>query len=628
MANTAHVWTLLAAPCALGSLVACGPHDWESADYGSGSPAPNVQGDFTLFGGKVERANAKVAPISGGTLLVAKDGHAVASDPDRDQVHVVDLAALKTRTIQLEEGDEPGRVVDGPAGSAYVTTRRGGAIIAVDLAAATATRIPVCSAPRGLAYDDVHSQLFVACRSGVLAVIDTKRNEVAQRFRLDPDLRDVVLSGDNLAVTRFKSAEVLVVSRQGELLRRAKPQLDSVAFSGSTPSVAYRAMAAPGGGVLVGHVDATNRQLASGAGTYYGAPCGGAVTDLAVSVIDTDTVQPAPIGVNAPEAEPKVTTRFSQALGGMAGPLDLAVSPDGNRLAFLATGNSWVLPEAIGAEPPTLYLARTDEVTRGVGVNVCPNGGQTIESVRTEGEAVAVAFDREGQWVVQSREPAQLLLQNGKSVSLALDRRFDTGVAMFHMNTGGGVACTSCHPEAGEDGHTWNFSVGLRRSQSLEGGVNSRAPFHWSGDLATFDALFDEVMIKRMSLRAGVNAEQRGALRDWLDSVPAQVPAADDLDAESVQRGAALFSDAKVACSTCHSGSDYSDHRLHDVGTGLALITPSLRGVAMRAPLFHDGCAVSLTARFGPCSGGDKHGATSHLTAAERSDLVAFMQSL
>ncbi len=624
MANSAHVWTLLAAPCALGSLVACGPGDWQS-DYGGDSP--QVQGDFTLFGGKIERANAKVAPIAGGTLLVAKDGRAVVSDPDRDQVHVVDLATLKAQTIQLEEGDEPGRIVDGPSGSAYVATRRGGAVVAVDLAAATATRIPVCSAPRGLAYDAVHSQLFVACRSGVLAVIDSKRNEVAQRVRLDPDLRDVVLSGDNLAITRFKSAEVLVVSRQGELLRRAKPQLNSAQVGAGTPSVAYRAMAAPGGGVLVGHIDAANRQLPSGAGTYYGAPCGGSVTDLAVSVIDTDTKQPTPGSAGAPEAQPKVTTRFSQALGGMAGPLDLAVSPDGKRLAFLATGNSWVLPEAVGAESPTLYLASANAVTGGSGVAVCPNGGQTVETVRPQGEVVAVAFDRDGQWVVQSREPAQLQLQNGQVVSLAPDRRFDTGLAMFHMNTGGGVACSSCHPEAGEDGHVWSFSVGMRRSQSLEGGVISRAPFHWSGDLANFDELFDEVMVKRMSLRAGVNAEQRGALRDWLDAVPEQ-HVADDLDPESVQRGEALFADSKVACISCHNGRDYTDNKLHDVGTGDLLITPSLRGVAMRAPLFHDGCAVSLTARFGPCGGGDKHGVTSHLTATERDDLVAFMQSL
>jgi hypothetical protein len=195
------------------------------------------------------------------------------------------------------------------------------------------------------------------------------------------------------------------------------------------------------------------------------------------------------------------------------------------------------------------------------------------------------------------------------------------------MNTGGGIACTSCHPEAGEDGHTWNFSVGPRRSQTLEGGASARAPFHWSGDLVTFDNLVDEVMLKRMSLPANVDQYQRAALKDWLDSVPKAITA-DDLDAGAVERGRTLFEDQDLACATCHSGADFTDNLPHDVGTGAAFITPSLVDVNIRAPLFHDGCALTLEGRFGPCGGGNAHGKTSNLTRADEADLVAFMQSL
>jgi cytochrome c peroxidase len=57
------------------------------------------------------------------------------------------------------------------------------------------------------------------------------------------------------------------------------------------------------------------------------------------------------------------------------------------------------------------------------------------------------------------------------------------------------------------------------------------------------------------------------------------------------------------------------------------LITPSLRGVAVRAPFLHDGCAATLLDRFGPC-GGSGHGDVSGLDPAATNDLVAFMQSL
>jgi mono/diheme cytochrome c family protein len=276
-----------------------------------------------------------------------------------------------------------------------------------------------------------------------------------------------------------------------------------------------------------------------------------------------------------------------------------------------------------------LWVTSTNQVKNGVATSACGGSASDPSSgtATVGGEPVAVAFEASGQWVVQSREPAQLQFQDNRIISLAPDSRFDTGFAMFHMNTGGGVACTSCHPEAGEDGHTWNFSVGPRRSQTLEGGASNRAPFHWTGDLATFDDLVDEVMLKRMSLAATVDVKQRAALRDWLDSVPKSATA-DDLDSESVARGRALFNDAELACASCHSGPDYTDNQLHDVGTGAKFITPSLVDVNVRAPLFHDGCAVTLQARFGPCGGGDAHGKTSQLTAADEADLVAFMQSL
>jgi hypothetical protein len=60
---------------------------------------------------------------------------------------------------------------------------------------------------------------------------------------------------------------------------------------------------------------------------------------------------------------------------------------------------------------------------------------------------------------------------------------------------------------------------------------------------------------------------------------------------------------------------------------------PSLLGVGGRAPFLHDGCATTLTDRFGDrrvptCGGGDLHGKTAHLTSAQIADLVAYLESL
>jgi mono/diheme cytochrome c family protein len=619
MAKTSGVWSVLAALVALTSMTGCFDGPSFGSDYSS-NPTPTLpQNNFgrKLFQGEVVRSQGKVAPISGGTLLVTKDGHAVASDPDRDQVYVVDVGAKSVVTVPLTEGDEPGRVVEGATGTAYVAMRRGGAVAVIDIAGGTATRIPVCAAPRGLAYDDASSSLYVTCRSGLLARVDTTNNEVKDKYQLDGDLRDVLISGDNLVVSRFKNAEVMVVSRSGEVLRRTVPKAPNNAMAALTPRVAYRTLAAPSGAVLVGHVDSSNVQLPSGAGAYYGAPCGGSVADLSVSLLDPND----PGGAATPQ--PTIKTQSSQALGGVSGPMDLAFTADGSKVAILATGNAW---STDGSQKNNLFVAPSTTLTNnGLGITCGASVGVTPATAH--GEPVAVAFDEGNNWIVQSREPAQLELQNGNVISLAPDSRADTGMQMFHVNTGGGISCQSCHPEAAEDGHTWNFSVGPRRSQDLRGGASGRAPFHWSGDLVDFDHLFEEVMMKRMSLAADVTPEQKAALRDWIDSVPAELTA-DDLDAEAVERGRVLFNNEQVGCATCHGGADYTDNLLHDVGTGGFFITPSLVGINSRAPLFHDGCALTLTSRFGVCGGGDNHGVTSKLTNAERDDLVTYMRSL
>jgi len=90
-----------------------------------------------------------------------------------------------------------------------------------------------------------------------------------------------------------------------------------------------------------------------------------------------------------------------------------------------------------------------------------------------------------------------------REILLSSESRADTGLALFHLNPGGGVACASCHPEAGMDGHVWNFAeFGPRVTQPLEGQVSKRAPFHWSGDLKDWPSLVGEVMMKRMAIEA------------------------------------------------------------------------------------------------------------------------------
>jgi cytochrome c len=224
-----------------------------------------------------------------------------------------------------------------------------------------------------------------------------------------------------------------------------------------------------------------------------------------------------------------------------------------------------------------------------------------------------------------------LVFEDGSTLPLDASSASNTGLDLFYVNTGNGLSCAGCHPDGDEDGRTWSFPQGLRRTQPLGGGVMSRAPFHWDGEIAAMDDLVAEVMLGRMSFETPLGAEQIAILGRWLDSIPAPPSGQSESgnrDGAAVERGRLLFSDDQVGCASCHFGETYADGRSYDVGTGGMFYTPTLLGVGLRAHLMHDGCATNLTERFGVCGGGDLHGKTSDLDAANVDDLVAFMRTL
>jgi cytochrome c peroxidase len=215
------------------------------------------------------------------------------------------------------------------------------------------------------------------------------------------------------------------------------------------------------------------------------------------------------------------------------------------------------------------------------------------------------------------------------AIALPGESRVDTGHELFHRDAGGGIACASCHPEGGEDGRTWKFAgTGERRTQALHVGLRDTAPFHWNGDLPNVGAVMTEVFVGRMG---GVReSEPRvAALSEWLFSLKAPGSIRDAGD-EAALRGQALFRSADVGCATCHSGDKLTNNGTVAIDTAAAkkLQVPSLVAIGYRAPFMHNGCAATLADRFDPKCGGNAHGNTAGLSEAQRSDLVAYLESL
>ncbi|HXI57801.1 MAG TPA: cytochrome-c peroxidase [Polyangia bacterium] len=577
---------------------------------------PGARGGFLpQLPATVKQQATPVPPLTGGTLLALSDGQtAVAADPERDQVYVVDLTANAVRaTLALQPGDEPGRLVEDASGLVHVALRKGGAIASLDPKNGTlGARRAVCSAPRGIAFEPASGLLHVACAGGELVSLPAAGGEATRILTLERDLRDVVMGSDGkILVSTFRGAKVLVVMKDGVMGPEMHPGSGLVpSVMGMprhvSPAVAWR-MQPRGdgtGNVVMLHQTGVDDVIDPAAGGYGGLKgCGGIATP-GVSVLTPGSPSPPVAG--------------GMQMVSLA--VDIAVSPGGSQVAIAVPGNAHTPGLA------SIFEGPISTVTNGAGGG-CAGIGQPQGAKPPMGEVIAVAYTKNSLLLGQTREPAALWRgDTGVTIPLATGSREDTGQLLFHVNAGGGVACASCHPEGGEDGRVWNFAcIGGRRTQSIRGGISPTAPFHWDGAEKDFSHLMDDVFVARMS-GPPLSGDQKQALQSWVDTIPA-LPVATGLDATAVAHGKTLFEDTKVACATCHAGALLTNNTTVDVGTGGMLQVPSLRGVSWRAPFMHNGCAATLADRFGTC-GGSQHGDTSNLSTADVGDLVTYLQSL
>jgi mono/diheme cytochrome c family protein len=580
-------------------------------------------------------------PISGGSLAVTPDGsYAVAADPDRDTIYVIKTDSLSVTKLELPAGSEPGRVVLDTAGAAHVVLRGSGTLVRVDLAAGrVAGEATLCGQARGVAFDAASGRLVAACMDGNVVTIDAKDYAEISRKYLAPDLRDVVVGGaGRIFVSRYRSAELFVLDASGavQAVNRPKagraPRFDFVEGPPSTPTdpaqppippalleisfsptMAWRATAGQNGEVWMLHQQSQDDEVSAAPGGYSGSgsPCA-SITKGAVTRF-------------APDGTPHIMSSIS--LQGVS--VDLAPSAAGDWVAVASPGSY-----LSGGQ--TLQLYATAAMTDGMSQDFCV-GPQLFAGGSSQ--VVAVAFDAAGLLYSFSREPVELEILSladaltvgiTRVATVTLDRRSmrDTGHELFHTDVGSGLACASCHGEALDDGHVWSFAgIGPRRTQNMRGGLLQTAPFHWDGDMTSFKKLVDDVMTGRMG-GFPVSDEYADALARWIDAQPALVLPAGG-DSAAVARGKDLFHASATGCAGCHTGAALTNNERVDVGTGGAFQVPSLRGLGLRAPYMHNGCAKTVEARFEvACGGGDKHGKTSQLSPAQVADLSAYLRTL
>jgi YVTN family beta-propeller protein len=209
------------------------------------------------------------------------------------------------------------------------------------------------------------------------------------------------------------------------------------------------------------------------------------------------------------------------------------------------------------------------------------------------------------------------------------------------------ISCATCHFDGMMDSRTWlGFPDGPRNTPALFD-IAQTMPMHWSGD---FDELQDiEITIQKIQFGKGLIGkppydslgEPHSGISAELDALAAYLASLESPSSpynrgkNVIALGQSVF--GELNCQTCHIPPIYTDHKLHDVGTGdykkeknshgsgTAFDTPTLRGIWLTAPYFHDGSANNLEEVF---QTGLVHNISDEIEIAELQALISFMMSL
>jgi hypothetical protein len=553
-------------------------------------------------------------PISGGHMIVLGDGStAVVADPDRDRLHIFDLTGESASTVLLTPGDEPGRLVEDGAGRVHVALRSGGAVVSLNPTTfAVDRRRAVCPNPRGIAHDPSADEILVACAGGQLFRMGAAGGAPTATF-IEHDLRDVLISGDRTYVSTFRSAELLEVGESGIVARRSPgidehpmETLEGGLLGTFLPNVAWRTRPDGDGGAYMLHQMSMQETVNVSMEGYSLADLQCQTGLVAISL------------THFPAEGPPETRRFQNS--GVAVDFDIRDGMFVVAMPSELTETGDARPGIIVPQPGSVIMPVSqfeDEDSPCLHPEARLFANHQVTSVAVLGPNSVIGWDRLGARLRRSNGFGTELtgIEVGGQPSVE-----DPGHELFHVGTFAQMACATCHPEGREDGHTWDFSAVVRRTQTLTGGILGTEPFHWSGDQADMRAIMDETFTRRMSapiLEDGEITE----IGTWLDTLPEV--AAPARDPEAAERGEAAF--VSEGCVDCHAGPRFTNSETVDVGTGGAFQVPSLLGLAVRGPWMHTGCADSLAEVLDGC-GGTPHGDVAD--AGTRADLVAYLESL
>jgi YVTN family beta-propeller protein len=555
-------------------------------------------------------------PISAAAVSVSPDGRLViAVNPDSDSITLVDAITLAV-IAEILVGDNPRTLSITPDSKKVLVANHGSATLSkVDLRRSVeVTQYPVGSMPYGVVTDGVHA-FVTEFGLGTLSIIDLATGELSTRISVDAFPSGLALSrdGQRLLVTHFFTGRLTVIDLQTSTVR-------GTASTGADTNLSQFIAIAPDG--TKAYLPQTRSNITNTALLF------DTTVFPIVNVLDLAKLQLL--------VRERITLDTADEPVNM--PFAVALSPDGKILYLANAGSDDVSVIDLSTNMGLAHLA-VGANPRGIAIT--PDGSRIFVNNVLDGTLSVI--DAETLTVTDT----VLITDIPLTPPVLLGKKLFNSAAEPALTTDNWISCATCHFDGTMDARTWlGFPDGPRNTPALFG-VAQTLPIHWSGDL---DELQDvEVTIKDIQFgdglvpgeghdslgppHAGISKEL-DALAVYLASI--EIPLSPyGGDRETIARGRSLF--ATLGCHTCHTPPLYTDLQLHDVGTGdptkeknshgrgTNFDTPSLRGIWLTAPYFHDGSAATLQQVLRT---GTTHNVSDNINDSELKALIDFMRTL
>ncbi len=465
--------------------------------------------------------------------------------------------------------------------------------------------------PYGVVSSPAADLAFVSCSgTGVICFIDTAALKVVGKLTVPPHPRGLAISADGkrLYVTHFLTGQVSVVDI-------AQRKLLTTIATGADSNMAQHMVINPSGTrAYLPHIRsnvATSSMLFD------------TIVFPVVSVIDLaleEHRRKEKIGLDAVDRPVNM-------------PFAAAFSPDGRRLFVVNSGSDdlSIIDLEDGTNPRQIGHVDVGGNPRGIVLTADGTKAFVANHVANEVAVVDARAMKVVDRVTVTDDKRPAAVQRGQALFFSSARP--------ELSRDRWIACASCHFDGGIDGRTWNTPRGPRNTQALFG-VNETHPLHWSADRASVQD-FQKTIQSDMGGK-GLSTAELDDLAAFVNSL--RLPpnpfrdaggTADGSLSPAARRGQQVFESPKTQCAACHPAPLTTDRKLHDVGTGGGVAekmgsqfdTPSLRGIYATAPYLHDGSAATLRDVLIAKNAKDRHGVTSHLSAQEVQDLIAFLLS-